>query len=175
MTATNNNTLAGSLPELATAHDALASAAADMGILFHIADYGGLRDEATTEQLIAWRDQAVAAGQDYYRVAPYGHSYHDFGGAFDVRVDDDGGLADPLAVLGRLAPAAGLRWGGTFPPPADTPHFELAIDIGDLKGRWAAYQAQPSQAGPGQGGGAVLGVLLAAVAAYALVRGLGRR
>lgn len=177
MTATNNNTVQGELPETIAAYNTLANLAAYDGITFHVADYGGLRDEATTTQLIAWRDQAVAAGEPSYRVAPYGHSYHDYGGAFDLVIDSDGGFSDPLAQLGTLAPQAGLRWGGTFPPPGDRPHFELAIDIGDLKARWAAFTGQGQSLASSDGGMVESGTSgLAVLAVIGLVAlGMARR
>lgn len=174
MTATNHNTVDGELPDTIAAYNTLVGLAAYEGITFHVADYGGLRDADTTAQLIAWRDQAVAAGEPSYRVAPYGHSYHDYGGAFDVVIDQATDDRDPLYdTLGALAPQAGLRWGGTFPPPSDRPHFELAIDIGDLKGRWAAFTGQGQalvQQSPA-GGGAVVAVLLAVGALFLVRRG----
>jgi hypothetical protein len=135
MTVTNHHTLDGCLPALVRAYNELYYLAAQAGITIGIADYGGLRDEATTAQLIAWRDEAVAQGGEdaYYPVAPYGESKHDYGGAFDVKIFA-ATVPDALDRVGALAPQCGLTWGGTWPGKAqDRPHFELELTLDELR------------------------------------------
>jgi D-alanyl-D-alanine carboxypeptidase len=142
VTITNHNTVGGCLPALVAAYYALQDAAASRRIAFGVADYGGVRDAATTAQLQEWEQQAVAAGQSPYPVAPWGQSKHDVGAAFDARIIDDGGWPDPLAKLGELAPQCGLTWGGTWPKPDTDPrHFELEATLAALRPQWAALVA----------------------------------
>lgn len=136
MTVTNNNTVNGCLPALVAAYFNLQQLAATVDITFTVADYGGLRDQETTEQLQAWEQQAVEQGEKPYRVAPWGESKHDVGGAVDVRIEYGGGWADPLAELGKFAPACGLIWGGTWSPDPDRPHFELEAPLETLREEW---------------------------------------
>lgn len=138
MTATNNNSVDGCLPELVGAFFNLQQAATRFDIEFVVADYGGLRDESTVEQLQQWELEAVAAGEKPYRVAPWGTTKHEYGGAFDARITHGGGFADPLAKLGELAPGCGLIWGGTWSPEPDGPHFELEASLEQCRAEWEA-------------------------------------
>ncbi len=144
--------LAGVLPELATAYAQLANALASRGITIGVADYGGVRTAADTTRILAYRQQdynaAVNAGQidpavtslnEFRPIAPYGSSYHNYGAAFDVHVigrPSSMSEQQALAIGAQLAPQFGLRWGGTFPDP-DPWHFELAISLADAKQRYA--------------------------------------
>lgn len=140
MTAANNDSVAGCLPALVAAYTALQRAASPLGITFTVADYGGLRDQATTQQLQQWEAQAVAAGQKPYPVAPWGESKHDVGAAFDARIVDAGGWTDALLQLGSLAQQCGLLWGGTWPgTKEDRPHFELPASLAELRTDWSAF------------------------------------
>lgn len=138
MTATNNNTVDGCLPELVAAYFNLTQMAGALGITFRVADYGGLRDEPTVVQLQEWEREAVAAGEKPYRVAPWGTTKHEYGGAFDAEVLEGGGYPDPLEELGKLAPSAGLIWGGTWSPEPDAPHFELEQSLEACRAEWDA-------------------------------------
>jgi hypothetical protein len=145
VTATNHNTVDGCLPALVQAYTTLQqmAAAPPLGIAFGVADYGGLRDEATVEQLQLWEQQAVARGEKPYRVAPYGYTKHEYGGAFDVRIII-GGSGDPFAELGKLAPRCGLIWGGTWLVEPDVRHFELEAPLDVLRTEW--LQLHPANA-----------------------------
>lgn len=124
----------------------LAAYAASRGIGIAVADYGGVRTEQETNQILQFRiddyNAAIANGTldpsvslDQFRpIAEYGKSYHNYGAAFDVRVvsrPSTMSVASALATLGAYAPSIGLRWGGTFSNP-DTPHFELAQSLSDV-------------------------------------------
>lgn len=77
--------------------------------------------------------------------APGGHSYHNYGLAFDVCVIDRGTLNWVEGVdvndnditdyeeLGAIGERLGLQWGGRW-KFADMPHFQLTfgLTIGDL-------------------------------------------
>jgi hypothetical protein len=154
--------LSGVLPELVIAHDQLVQALADQGISTRIANYGALRSQADTTQILTYRtndyNHDVAAGiisptldiNTYRPIAPFGSSYHNYGAAFDLEVTG----APPgvsayhaLAIAGELAPSFGLRWGGTFPiDRRDTPHFELAIPLSEARRRYNEFTVD---AGPG--------------------------
>lgn len=136
-------TLAGCLPELIAAEAKLREKANGLGILYTIADYGALRSKAIVDQLLKWRDEAVAAGEPSYRVSGYTHGYHPRGAAFDIRITNwphqKMSSNQAYALLGQLAPTCGLRWGGHFPAPADIYHFELAITLSDATTKYAAF------------------------------------
>jgi len=133
-----------------------------MGVSIGVADFGGIRTQADTNQILAYRNAdyakaanagAIPAGLslDAFRpVAPFGQSFHNFGAAFDVAViarPASMSAGDVLARLGAYAPSIGLRWGGTFSNP-DTPHFELAVPITQAQ---TLYQAMTgSQIAGGQ-------------------------
>jgi hypothetical protein len=136
--------IAGCLPDLQTAAQQLHDAAVDqLGYGFTVPDYGGLRTLADQQQLVKWRDEAVAAGQPYYQVAPYGQSRHEKGGAFDALPDGakQGDTSDPrLAELGALGESLGLTWGGRWEGKKNDPwHFELAVEWSDLGDAWDAF------------------------------------
>jgi D-alanyl-D-alanine carboxypeptidase len=124
------------------------------GISLGIADYGGFRSLADLEEILADRsaefEAAVNAGEipagtdinAWRPIAPYGHSFHNFGAAFDVRVKPGGapaGMSDEqaFAVAGQYAPQFGLRWGGAFPDPDDD-HFELAVSLSQARSMFAS-------------------------------------
>ncbi len=139
--------LTGCLPELGAAWDALTQAAAAAGGTFTLNDYGGVRTQADTTQILGYRqtdyEAAVASGaippdttlQQFRPIAPWGHSYHDFGAAFDVTAH---GITQ--AALGALAPSCGLRWGGTWSTP-DPAHFELDISLAEARAKWDTWVA----------------------------------
>lgn len=154
------------LPELVTAWSELLRLAAARGITVTIEDFGGYRTQADTSLILGYRDQdyalyvarAKAAGQTpvseaaFRPIAAYGASAHNYGAARDAEITGaPAGMTDAqaLAVLGSLAPQAGLRWGGTFTNP-DTDHFELPWTLDEWAGRWTDYQ---NGAGGYAGGG----------------------
>jgi hypothetical protein len=135
--------LAGTLPELQGAAAQLHTRAlAELGIDFTIPEYGGLRTEQDQAQLVAWRDEAVARGEPYYQVAPFGQSRHEQGGAFDAlpKGATVGDATDPrLAQLGALGESIGLTWGGRWTGKKYDPwHFELALSWSDLVDAFAS-------------------------------------
>lgn len=139
-------TLLGGLPELKTAEARLRALASARGLVYAFADYGGLRSESDTTKILeyrrveyaAYRKRMESAGKrpvsiDVYRpINEYGHSWHNYGAAFDVVM-----IRGSIEALGALAEAAGLRWGGHF-ARKDTPHFELPITLADARSRFAS-------------------------------------
>jgi hypothetical protein len=123
------------------------------GISIGIAEYGGFRALVDLEEILAFRssefDNAVAAGEiaastdinAWRPIAPYGHSFHNYGAAFDIRVKPGGGGGytdeQVFAIAGRFVPALGLRWGGTFPNP-DTDHFELDVSLSEARSMFSS-------------------------------------
>jgi hypothetical protein len=140
-------------PALAAAEERLRAAATAHGLAYKLADWGGLRTEADTAQLMRYRDadyavyvkRTRAAGKTpvdirtFRPINAYGTSFHNFGAAFDVEM-----VKGTEAQLGALAPAAGLRWGGKFPRP-DGPHFELPISILEAKAAWLKLGNAPGK------------------------------
>jgi hypothetical protein len=145
-------TISNTLPELQAAEKKLRAAAAARGVEYVIADFGGLRSQADTTRILNYRAAdyaaAVKANPDTARtpitkwrpIAPFGQSYHNYGAAFDVLVTKHPAGVNGYAVLGQLAPAAGLRWGGspefTASGKVDTPHFELPISLASARIKW---------------------------------------
>lgn len=121
------------------------------GIKYHIANFGGARTEQIVAQLIRWRDEAVAAGEPWYRVSPFTVGKHARGAAFDIRIDETPeGMTDDeaYAFLGKQAPQFGLIWGGRFrtsasQPAADPFHFESQQSLMQLDARWAEWVKDP--------------------------------
>lgn len=155
--------LSGTLPETQAAYQNLTAALASRGITARVADYGGVRTLADTNQILQYRtddytaavnageiNPAVTSLQRFRPISPYGSSYHNYGAAFDLLIiARPAGMteAQALALAGGMAPAYGLRWGGTFTNP-DTPHFELAIPLATAQAKYAAMtggkQSAPS-------------------------------
>lgn len=122
------------------------------GISIGIAEYGGFRSLDDLEEILAIRnrefEQAVNAGElaantdinAWRPIAPYGHSFHNYGAAFDIRVKAGGGAGyddeQVFAIAGQWAPSLGLRWGGTFPNP-DTDHFERDVSLSQARALFA--------------------------------------
>lgn len=150
-----------SLPELRAGEQGLRAQAAREGISYVIAPFGGpLRTQADTTNILRYRaaDYAAyvarqkAAGRavvdidTFRRVAPFGLSFHNYGAAFDINIDTwpTGMTADQaLTHVGAMAAAHGLRWGAAF---GDTPHFELAKTLEQVKAAWQAYSRPPTLA-----------------------------
>lgn len=143
--------LMNALPELQQAWTALEAQAAAIGGSFTLNEFGGLRTEADTTLIEQYRETdyqaAVASGairpdttlQQFRPIAPWGRSYHDFGAAFDVTAH---GITQ--AQLGALAPACGLRWGGTWSNP-DPSHFELDMTLAEASAKWQNWVASGEQ------------------------------
>jgi hypothetical protein len=164
-------TLTGELPELTRAIDALGRLALPLGITFTTADFGGVRTEADTLKILKFRedDYRAAVRRDpkvanipittWRPITPFGRSHHNWGAARDLRpltYPAGKSAAWALAELGRLAPRAGLQWGGllnggTFSKPWDAPHFQLPITVSEARTRYLALHASPSEFGGGEG------------------------
>lgn len=190
----SDSRLAGLLPEMREKEQKLRNYASSRGIAYVIADYGGLRTQADTVKLVGWRDAAVAKARKlaaleadkrrlspsqkalaveqagkraYYRVSPFGRTFHSRGAAFDIRITTTApGLtfAQSYKVLGDYAPQIGLRWGGNFSAPADPFHFEDRRTLEELDRRFAEHQAQLSS-----GRAATLGAVTPVVIVVAVV------
>lgn len=135
------------LPGVRTAYEKTRDDAAAEGITITVADFGGARTAGIVAQLIKWRDEAVAAGQPSYRVAPYGVTKHGLGAAVDFHVTKHPTTmteAQAYARVGALARPHGLLWGGNFSSPADPFHLESQQTIDQLTPRWAAWQKDPA-------------------------------
>src|SRR5205814_8666856 len=88
--------LAHALPELRTAEQKLKAWAAARGIVYVFADLGGVRTAADTADAMRYRDaeyqmylrtlkpgHTPIAKETWRPIAPFGHSYHNYGAAFD--------------------------------------------------------------------------------------------
>lgn len=148
------NSLNGALPQLIAGLNQLRDRASALGITFDIADYGGVRTQADTVLIMAYRaaDYAAAVVADpsvsdtpineWRPIAPFGSSYHNYGAAFDVKITSaPAGVSfnSALQQLKALAPACGLR----STVPNDPPHFELPISLDEARAQWLALGNQP--------------------------------
>lgn len=140
---------------------------ASQGIEIGIADFGGFRTPADTTRILDYRqteyDQAIAVGSipssmtiDQFRpIAPYGHSFHDYGAAFDIRLKSipDGMTTDQaFTFAGALAPSLGLRWGGTF-HNGDARHFELDVSLSEARSLFQTETGTVDTSGAAGAGG----------------------
>lgn len=166
--------LNGTLPELRQREALLYAAAMRDGIIYRIADYGGLRTEAQTKLILQYReaDYKAAVKADprvasvpitkWRPIAPYGQSRHNYGGAFDVLP-----LIWPASLtygramgrLAELAPAVGLVNGASF---QDLPHFELPDPFAVVKSRYLAM-VHPVASKAGIGAVAVVALAILAL------------
>lgn len=159
-----NPSLDYSLPQLRAAEARLRAVAQQMGISYALAEYGGMRTQADTNQILGYRAQdyraAVARNPavaripiDQWRpIAPFGRSLHNWGAAFDIVITGApaGWSRDKaLSALGALAPSIGLKWGGNFPKDRiDTPHFELPMSVVDARAAYLAFTQGKGYTGP---------------------------
>ena len=124
--------------------------AAQAGIGFRIADFGGNRTKAQTALIKEYRAndfaKDVARGavardttlQRYRPISEWGHSMHNYGSAFDVVVETVPPGMSRLAALNFLkdqSDAIGLVDGRDFPNP-DAPHFELQGGLSAARAAW---------------------------------------
>lgn len=165
--------LSACLPELRE-REALLDARCQMeGIVYRIADFGGMRNVEQTARILRYREAdyraAIAADPRVARIpitvwraiAPYGQSRHNFGAAFDVEP-----LAWPLGMtyggalerIALLAPLVNLRNGASF---RDIRHQELPDALPLLRVRYLAFAHQTvGKVGVGAVAVAAIGVLL---------------
>lgn len=151
------------LPELQTAYGSLEASAAMQGISIDVMDtrpdmgvmVSVVRTEADTNRILEIRQNdynvALQRGaiqpdttlQQFRPVAPYGAGFHPYGAAVDVDiVGRPSGMtvASAYRILGSLASACGLRWGGSFSSP-DPAHFELDVSLARAAAMWENWQA----------------------------------
>lgn len=146
------NSLDGALPQLLAGLNQLRARASALGISFDIADFGGVRSQADTVLIMAYRaaDYAAAVVADpsvsdipintWRPIAPFGSSMHNYGAAFDVQITDaPGSFASALQQLKAAAPSCGLR----SSVPNDPPHFELPISLDEARAQWLALGNTP--------------------------------
>ncbi len=159
-----NPSLEYSLPQLRAAEARLRALAQQLGISYALAQYGGMRTQADTNQILNYRlaDYRVAVKKDprvaripidqWRPIAPFGRSLHNWGAAFDIvitGVPRGWTAGKALAALGAVAPQAGLRWGGTFSRDRnDPPHFELPIAVVDARAAYLKYTNGKGYQGP---------------------------
>lgn len=170
--------LRGCLPELIAAESQLAAAAAREGIVYRIADYGGLRTEAQTATILRYREDDYKAAvkadpriasipiNKWRPIAPFGQSFHNYGGSFDTDVQMWPASMTRGQAMGRLAtlaPTVGLRNGASW---QDLPHMELPVPLATVKVRYLAMSHPVASK---------VGVGVVAVAALAVVVLAGMR
>lgn len=159
-----NPTLDYSLPALRVGERRLRSIAQSLGIGYALAQYGGMRTQADTNQILGYRlnDYRAAIKKnptvaripiDTWRpIAPFGRSLHNWGAAFDIIITaapPGWTAAKALAALGAMAPQAGLRWGGTFSKDRlDPPHFELPMSVVDARAAYLQFTNGKGYQGP---------------------------
>ncbi len=143
--------LSAVLPELKAAELKLRKNAAQHGITYAVAEFGGLRTLTDTTKAMGYRDADYAvyvkqmqaakktplSKEEWRPIQPYGNSYHNYGAAFDVyviSVPEGRTQSWGLQMLGIAAPAVGLRNGASFNDP---PHFELPLPLSRVREMWA--------------------------------------
>lgn len=143
-TAAESARLALCLPELRDAEARFRAACEAAGITYVIPEDGAFRSAVFQAALVKIRDAAVAAGAASYRVAPVGHSYHEAGAAFDIRLtnppssSDDPDDPDPrYALAADIGEGVGLTPGFKFSPPPDIFHFQLPVDLATAQAEYA--------------------------------------
>lgn len=178
--------LAHALPELRTAELRLRKNAAQHGITYVIAEFGGLRSPSDTTKALDYRAAEYpgyvkamqAAGktplsmQQWRPIQPYGNSYHNYGAAFDVFVTSvpEGRTQQwGYDMLALAATAAGLRNGASF---NDLPHFELPVKLADAKVMWQKFTGSVAVVPTSQKSGSSTFVIVAGVGAVALLLAL---
>lgn len=149
--------MTGALPELIEKERELRLAAENVGIVYEVPRFGGLRTDQDQRQLERWRDEAVARGEAWYPVAPAGRSFHPNGGAFDVDIGAHREVNTDAAYLrlGQLGESIGLTWGGRFTGQqsrtsgilggrGDPFHFQLRGNLAGIRTKWNAFLARGS-------------------------------
>jgi hypothetical protein len=150
--------LVGAQPALLDGLQQLRAKLLERKITFYVADFGGLRTQAQTDQIMRYRasDWAVAIRNDpklptrttiekWRRIAPWGSSMHNYGAAFDIVIDTvPPGVtkAAALLVARQLAGSCGLTTISDDPP-----HFELPGGLAMQKVRYYAMTGQKFFAG----------------------------
>lgn len=149
--------LANALPETVASWNALEAAALSRGVTFRLNDFGGVRTQADTTLIEQYRqtdyNRALANGSiaadttlnQFRPIAPWGHSFHNYGAAFDISPESrpaDMSYDAAVKLLGSLAPSCGLKW----PLPASDPaHFELNISLAAAAAKWSNWVASGEQ------------------------------
>lgn len=172
--------ISATLPQLQDAESALHEYANNvLGIDYGFADYGTLRSEADTVDILQFRQDDYAAAvranprvastpiTSWRPIAPYGKSWHDYGAAFDVAITDKGNFESAGAALSALKNVA-TRFGLTSAVPNDPPHFELGVPLSQARQLWLDYTGDAPDLPPSDGTAdvaalstvAVVGVLL---------------
>ncbi len=143
------NSLIGALPELTFSLGELQAIAKKEGIEFRVADYGGLRTQSDTTQIMQYRDADWNAAikkdpglktrttkEKWRPIAQWGTSMHNYGAAFDVLITAYPKGKSGLWALNWLADHAeqvGLVNGRSF---GDPPHFEIPGGLETARRRW---------------------------------------
>lgn len=154
-------TLVGEDPELTAAIDRLAVLARAEGVEFTTADFGGVRTEADTAQILRYRDddyvvyrkrlgpdKEPVAKERWRPIAPFGRSFHNWGAARDLKPTKwPHGKSfqwahDCLDRLVKTDPKLSkvLRLGDYF---NDEPHVELNITLDEARRRYIARLNPP--------------------------------
>jgi hypothetical protein len=147
------NSVTGARPELLNAIAALRAVIAQEhpSIKWEVADYGGLRTQADTAQILQYRDNDWAAElkrdptlklrttkEAWRPISPWGSSMHNYGAAFDVVITGTPAGMSRLAALNIVkdyADVVGLVDGRNFSHP-DPPHFELPGGLAAARLAW---------------------------------------
>lgn len=159
--------LIGVLKELSDKHTAMEARLLAQNVRFKIAPFGLLRSEGDTARILGYRDadyaKYVAAlkkanpnakpqpKEEWRKIAPFGLSYHNYGGAFDVEITSVDGVevyrtptpaalwkSNPnrAATLYEKGMAAARHTGiavGLARIHDDDPHFQLPYSLVEVK------------------------------------------
>lgn len=169
------NSIAGARPELVARESLLKARANALGIDYRIADFGGVRTEADTVLIMAYRlaDYAAAVAANpslvntpinvWRPIAPFGSSLHNYGAAFDVLITKaPSGMSFDTALsrLKALAPSVGL----SSSVPNDPPHFQLPITLNEARDQWGnASSSNTADVAAASSAFLVVGVTLALI------------
>lgn len=135
MDATSAGRIARLHPRMRGQARQLLSMAAGRGIDLRVTS--GLR---TYEEQAALYAQGRTKPGNVVTNAPPGHSWHNFGLAFDVVPWEDGRLNWNTArwtEIGQMGKSLGLQWGGDWTGLVDKPHFQApqGLSLSDARSR----------------------------------------
>lgn len=159
--------LQGVLRELSDKHTLMLRRCWQKDVQFKVAPYGLMRTQSDTTRILKYRDDDYAKylanlpkgtkpvpKEEWRKIAPFGLSYHNFGGAFDVEVTKVDGIdvyrtptpapiwkSDPKRAYAlyekgmEVVRHAGLAV-GLARIKNDDPHFQLPYTLAEVKEMW---------------------------------------
>jgi hypothetical protein len=117
-----NDQLASLKPKVRRLAEALLHTCADAGIEIEV-----VRGHRTPKQQDEYYAQGRTKPGEIITMVQGGHSFHNYGVAFDIRplhFKDEEDKADIRRKVGPIGESLGLEWGGRWKDFEDLPHFQ---------------------------------------------------